>query len=106
MRAAWVQGTNSPSMVKYAKYLSKGVYDPCLAWQGVPNTNDYYLTTRDSLLELNFHNIYDIYENLRVGLEFGYVVNMIDQDLWKKTANTTFSKKDMWQADLKFAYRF
>lgn len=107
LRATWVGGTNSPSMVKYAKFLSDGVYaDPAIAWQGVPNTMDFYLTTQDNLLELNFHTIYDMYENFRVGLEFGYVVNMIDKDLWKRADNTTFSKTDIWLVDLKFAYRF
>lgn len=107
LRATWVGGTNSPSMVKYAKFLSAGVYDnPAIAWQGVPNTMDYYLTTQDNLLELDFHTIYDMYENFRVGLEFGYVVNMIDKDLWKRADNTSFSKTDMWLVDLKFAYRF
>ncbi len=106
LRATYIQGTNSPDMVKYAAYLSRGVYDPSLAWQGVSGTLDYYLTTRDHLLEFNFHNVVDIYENLKMGVEFSYVVNGLDKSLWKQAGNTTFSKSDMWVADVVFNYSF
>ena len=102
----YIQGTNSPDMVKYAAYLSRGVYDPSLAWQGVSGTLDYYLTTRDHLLEFNFHNVVDIFENLKMGVEFSYVVNGLDKSLWKQAGNTTFSKSDMWVADVVFNYSF
>lgn len=106
IRATWIQGTNDPSMVKYAAFLSRGVSDPCIAWQGVPETLDYYLTTNDKLLEFNLHTVVSIYENLKMGLEFGYVVNMLDKDTWKRAANATFTKTDMWVADITFNYSF
>ena len=67
-----------------------------------------YLTTNDGLLEFNLVNTYQIYENLQLNFELGYVVNMIDRDTWKHTAynNEQFSKQDMWKAQLVFAYSF
>lgn len=106
LRATYIQGTNSPEMVKYSAYLSEGVQDPSLGWQGLSGAMDYYLTTRDSLLEINFHNVIDVYENLKVGIEFSYMVNMLDKDVWKRAGNTTFSRTDMWVADLTFFYSF
>ena len=53
-------------------------------------------------------NTYQIYENLQLNLELGYVVNMIDRDTWKHTdwMNNQYSKQDMWKAQLVFAYSF
>ncbi len=42
---------------------------------------DYYLTTRDSLPEINFHYVINVYKNLKVGIEFSYMINMLDKDV-------------------------
>ena len=99
-RVAYWGGTNSPSMVKYM--------DSSYAWDNGAGVEGPYLTTNDGLLEFNLVNTYQIYENLQLNLELGYVVNMIDQDTWKhSTYNTNqFSKQDMWKAQLVFAYSF
>lgn len=106
LRVVYMGGTNSTSMVKYANYLSKGVYNPCLAWQGVPMTDDFYLTINDRVLEFDFQTSFQIYENFSMGVEFDYAINMLDKSTWKKAANTTFSKQDMWIADVKFTWSF
>ena len=68
--------------------------------------------TNDGLLEFNLINQWQIYENLEANLELGYVVNMMDQDTWKKDGyyngggNGSFDKKDAWKAQLVFAYSF
>ena len=60
----------------------------------------------------NLINQWQIYENLEANLELGYVVNMMDQDTWKKDGyyngggNGSFDKKDAWKAQLVFAYSF
>ena len=97
---AYWGGTNSPSMVKYM--------DSSYAWDNGVGVEGPYLTTNDGLLEFNLVNTYQIYENLQLNLELGYVVNMIDQDTWKHAAYTPeqFSKQDMWKAQLVFAYSF
>lgn len=98
-RVAYWGGTNSPSM---AKYMATS-----FAWNN-GTIEGPYLTTNDGLLEFNLVNTYQIYENLQLNFELGYVVNMIDRDTWKHTAynNEQFSKQDMWKAQLVFAYSF
>ena len=101
-RVAYWGGTNSPSMVKYM--------NSAYAWDN-GTVDGPYLTTNDGLLEFNLVNTYQIYENLQLNLELGYVVNMIDQDTWKHTCESAtwanqFSKQDMWKAQLVFAYSF
>ena len=98
-RVAYWGGTNSPSMVKYM--------NSSYAWDN-GSIEGPYLTTNDGLLEFNLVNTYQIYENLQLNLELGYVVNMIDRDTWKHTdwMNNQYSKQDMWKAQLVFAYSF
>ena len=103
-RVAYWGGTNSPSMVKYMS--------SAYAWEsGAGGIDGPYLTTNDGLLEFNLVNTYQIYENLQLNLELGYVVNMIDRDTWRHTGYTApytnqYSKQDMWKAQLVFAYSF
>ena len=101
-RVAYWGGTNSPSMVKYAGSST--------AWNMGGDTYPAgpYLTTNDGLLEFNLVNSYQIYENLEMNVELGYIVNMIDQDTWRHSSwnNEQFSKQDMWKAQVVFAYSF
>ena len=104
-RVAYWGGTNSPSMVKYM--------DSAYAWNYGAGIEGPYLTTNDGLLEFNLVNTYQIYENLQLNLELGYVVNMIDRDTWKHSGfnyaggyGSQYSKQDMWKAQLVFAYSF
>ena len=99
-RVAYWGGTNSPSMVKY---MGSGV-----AWNDTTATQDGpYLTTNDGLLEFNLVNSYQIYENLEANLELGYIVNMMDDDTWKRSYRSdSYKKQDAWKAQLIFAYSF
>ena len=66
-----------------------------------------YLTTNDGLLEFNLVNSYQIYENLEANLELGYIVNMVDDDTWKRSYRSdSYKKQDAWKAQLIFAYSF
>ncbi|MDR2574348.1 MAG: outer membrane homotrimeric porin [Desulfovibrio sp.] len=99
LTVAWWGGTNSPAMVKYMHHA----YD----WNNGFQEN--YLTTRDGLLEVNLVNSWQIYENLAMNLELGYVANFIDNSTWRKTNGdraTSFQKQDMWKAQAIFAYSF
>ena len=103
--AAYRGGTNSPSMVKYMK---NGI-----AWSQNTLTGNSvegpYLTTNDGLLEFNLLNSWQIYENLQMHLDLGYIVNMIDKDTWDRSFmgdSGSFSKQDAWKAQLVFAYSF
>ena len=99
-RVAYWGGTNSPSMVKYM--------DSSTAWSDGYGTNDGpYMTTNDGLLEFNLVNAWQIYENLEANLELGYIVNMMDDDTWKKSwMADSYQKQDAWKAQLVFAYSF
>ena len=106
-RAVYWGGTNSPSMAKYANspwswgsnYEDAGIGDV-----------EHYLTTNDGILEFNLVNSYQIYENLEVNLELGYMINFIDQDTWKRSAGgklgEAYEKQDAYKAQLIFAYTF
>lgn len=104
VRAALWGGTNSTSMVKYMKDAT--------AWSEGYGGDGPYLTTNDNLLEFNLVNQYQIYENLEINLELGYVVNMMDKDTWVRKGyaqgegNGGFSKQDAWKAQLIVAYTF
>ncbi|WP_165175294.1 outer membrane homotrimeric porin [Desulfovibrio sp. ZJ369] len=99
-RVAYWGGTNAPSMVKYM--------DSATAWSDSYGTNDGpYMTTNDGLLEFNLVNAWQIYENLQANLELGYIVNMMDDDTWKKSwMADSYQKQDAWKAQLVFAYSF
>ena len=103
-RVAYWGGTNSPSMAKYV--------NSSYGWQnfnaaGYGEKDGPYLTTNDGLLEFNLVNSYQIYENLEANLELGYIVNMVDDDTWKRSYRTdSYKKQDAWKAQLIFAYSF
>ena len=107
-RAVYWGGTNSPAMAKYASRP--------WSWGAgmIEDTNfgdqELYLTTNDGILEFNLVNSYQIYENLEVNLELGYLVNFIDQDTWKKSVGgrmgEAYQKQDAYKAQLIFAYTF
>lgn len=106
-RAVYWGGTNSPTMAKYANS----------PWSWGSNYEDgdigdveHYLTTNDGILEFNLVNSYQIYENLEVNLELGYMINFIDQDTWKRSnggrMGDAYEKQDAYKAQLIFAYTF
>ena len=106
LRVAYYGGTNDSKMARYVGVLTnRGDYDARtdIPWQ--MNARDLYLTDKDAILEFNVNSYYQIYENLKMGLELAYAVNMMDSDTWKYT-NAGYSKQDMWSADLTFTYSF
>ncbi|MBQ3060765.1 MAG: outer membrane homotrimeric porin [Desulfovibrio sp.] len=103
LRVAYWGGTNAPSMIKYM--------DNAYSWN--TSTGAFaspYLTTKDSLLEINFINNYKMYENFDINFEVSYLANFIDNDAWRKRSSNgnggTFSKQDAWKAEVIFAYSF
>ena len=97
-RIAYWGGTNSTSMVKYMS--------SAYAWTEGMGTVPY-MTTRDGLVEFNLVNSYKIYQNLEMNLELDYLVNCMDNSTWKKSQTpSSFSKQDMWKAQVTFAYSF
>jgi hypothetical protein len=102
LSVAYWGGTNSPAMVKYMAQSSDW-------YLGTDSTFGPYLTTNDGLLEINLINNFQIYENLEMVLELGYIANFVDNSTWRHTNtgnNTSFEKQDAWKAQLVFAYTF
>lgn len=101
IRLAWWGGTNNTSMVKYMESRN--------AWNegGIDNP---YLTTNDSLLEINLDSQYKIYENFTVHLDLGYVFNMVDTNTWNRgwmeAESCGTQKQDAWKAQVAFVYSF
>ena len=100
-RVLYWGGTTSPSMVKYATTRTDWNY-----------TNDYegiYLTTNDGLLEFNINSVYQVYDNFSIGLWLGYIANLMDSGTWQDGhayLGDSYSKQDIWNVDLTFAYTF
>ncbi|WP_300774350.1 outer membrane homotrimeric porin [uncultured Desulfovibrio sp.] len=100
LRVAYYGGTNDRKMARYAHYQTGAdIQNP---W-GM-NKKDLYLTEKDGILEFNVNSYYQLYENLKMGLELAYAVNMMDNNTWDHVAS--YSKQDMWSADLTFTYSF
>ena len=105
LRVAYYGGTNDRKMARYA-HIFNGTdngFNYNAPWQS--NKKDLYLTEKDGILEFNVNSYYQIYENLKMGLELAYAVNMMDNDTWDR-AGVSYSKQDMWSADLTFTYSF
>lgn len=74
--------------------------------------DDGYLTTKDSLVEIDFNTTYNIYQNLATVLEIGYIIEDFDG---KNAANNGFDGlkagdkakfSNAWRASLNFQYKF
>ena len=76
------------------------------------NPDKGYLTTKDSLVEIDFNTTYNIYQNLATVLELGYIIEDFDG---KNAANNGFDGltagdkakfSNAWRASLNFQYKF
>lgn len=61
------------------------------------------LTTNDGLQECNLVNQWRMHESPEHNLELGSLVNMVDQDTWRKVGyygagDGSFEKQDVWKA--------
>ncbi len=70
LRVAYIKGTNDAEMAKngHADLKQDG--------------NGLYLTDEDSAWEVNFDHTYNIYENLALIVEMGYIKLDVDEDTW------------------------
>ncbi len=67
-----------------------------------------FLTTKDSLWELDFNTKYQIYDELSVHLNLGYINADIDKDTWavRDADFRTYGSKDAYRAALALNYTF
>lgn len=92
----YVQGTNNKKMAQYAdaRYI-----------QG-------YLTTKDSVVELDFESVYSIYQNLAVVVDAAYIFQNIDEKLWATSLGSAVPAggrmhfSNAWRLGTNFRYTF
>lgn len=92
LRVAYYRGTNS-------KYLARRIGDTMRY-----SADAFYLTTEDSVWEVNFDHRYKIYENLTAILELGYLNLNADEDTWGNRNNDESS--GAFKAELNFQFTF
>ncbi len=96
LRVAYWGGTNDPDMVRY-------VTSP----YGNQGGQGFYLVEGDYLVEVNFDTKYQIYENLAMHVQLGYVFNGIDEDHWNNhRIGNRINAEDGYKATLSFSYSF
>ncbi len=90
LRFAYYQGTNDHEIVRDG-----------LAWY--PSGGEaIYMTDKDRAYEVNFDHSWNMYENLTVFLETGYIKLDLDKGTWGDAHNTD----DAWKAQVSFQYNF
>jgi hypothetical protein len=100
----YVKGTNDPDFLKE-------INNTALDTLGVANYGGF-LTTKDSLWEVDFNTKYMIYDELAVNLDFGYINASFDKDTWGastkalRTDYQNYGSNDAYSARLGVAYSF
>lgn len=95
LRVSYFRGTNSSNM----PYIINNVY-------GGSVTPANYLTTQDSVVELDFDTSYQIYKNFVTVLELSYAFQDIDGGVWKNELGENGDFSNAWRAALNFRYKF
>jgi hypothetical protein len=96
LRFAYYRGTNDSEVARrdlVAKYAD----------------DNLYLTTDDSVFEVNFDHTYKIYENLTAALELGWLHLNSDEETWGNTSFTRTEGKEntsAWKAQVYLTYSF
>lgn len=76
---SYVQGTNNKKMAAYAD----------------PRYVQEYMTTKDSLVELDFSTVYSIYKNLAMILDMSYIIQNFDGKNWAKDSTGALRRPDV-----------
>jgi hypothetical protein len=98
LRFAYYRGTNDSDIVRDLGIVPKYADD------------NLYLTTDDSVFEINFDHTYKIYENLTAALELGWLHLNSDEEVWGNSSYTNPSdgkaSSNAWKAQLSFTFSF
>jgi putative uncharacterized protein LI0461 len=95
VRFGYIQGTNHTAMVGNGTYQ---VSKSSMADVG----NDLYLTTKDGLWEVNIDSQYNIYKDLSLCVELGYINLDYDESIW---GNDTYNENN-FKAAMSLNYKF
>jgi hypothetical protein len=100
LRFAYYRGTNDSDIVRDLGFAPKYRDD------------GLYLTTDDSVFEINFDHTYRIYENLTAALELGWLHLNSDKEVWGGDNMTNIDgdngkeSTNAWKAQLMFTFSF
>jgi len=94
IRLAYYQGTNSASGVQKAWLDGSDPVKLLNPTTGAGSTNTMYLTTKDTAYEINVDTYYDIYKNLQLALELGYIKLNLSDKVWGKDLQKGVAKVD------------
>lgn len=73
LRVVYMKGTNDADVIKK---------NPTVGAAFAPGQTYTFLTDEDSAIEVNFDTTYQIYENLKLVVEMGYIKLDMDEDTW------------------------
>jgi hypothetical protein len=82
---AYIKGTNSASLLTDPTMLA-GTRTSGGLFNYMPG---HFLTTKDSLVEVDLHTYYNIFKELRLVMEAGYIFQSLDKDTWNTYLGTT-----------------
>ena len=101
LRFAYYQGTNDSDLIKNTR---NGNYNRYYQYAA----DALYLTDKDSVWEINLLNEYQIYENLTMAVELGWLHLRADEDTWRRYSGTGKGKENdnAWKAQIMFQYSF
>ena len=108
-RVYYIGGTNSAGILDEARSRDFNPTPNNFGGQayGVENM---YLTDHDSAMEFGVTSVLDVYENLKVALDVGYIALWLDksEDVWgsSKINGRDDTTRDAWNANLMFLYSF
>jgi hypothetical protein len=97
LRVAYYRGTNDSDLIKKnPEYQKAGGY--------LRLSHDVmYLTDKDSVIEVNFDHKYQLYENLTMAVELGWLHLKTDKDTWGDNGDET---ENAWKGQVMFKYSF
>lgn len=96
------QGTNDSKMASYISGANANVAGGGSRSWSEHTTNGLYLTTEDTVWEVNVNSVYAIYDNLEVSLELGYM----NLDLDKKNWGVDSYSRNAYRIDTTLRYTF
>ena len=96
IQVAYYRGTND-------KKMAKVMGDP---WSSAPASDDAYtyMTEKDSAWEVNVNTYYQIYTNLKAGLELGYIKLNLSESTWGSAVDNR--EESAWKVGLGLQYSF
>ena len=102
-RIAYYRGTNDSDLVRDGRRAGLAP-TPWLNTNNHGGGADFYMTDDDSAWEINLDSSYQIYKNLSLGVQLGYVRLNFDDDTWGRAVENNVD--DMYKIAIGLRYTF